>query len=387
MTQYTIDLNTRIVPPQRQVWRLFPGKKYRFLQSFERQHSVFLDLPGLQLPDGPITSDLPDLDARILAARAIEPWAARAAQLARQGRTDEIPDPPDRDIAAYADKRLPKEAHTDKGAVIGFFARAAIGDLVVVPDAIPTRRVLIGEFIDGPERRTSVILPEMYGDEPMPARLVRWYPPVNELELSAELSTVLRRPNAFTLLGQSFHQEIFDHSYGTYYADGVYATRLWTEAERFTTEDALSLSLLSRLASTVAQAQEAGLSDPVQIAHIWQVLEVDVAERFLLDLKVNINSPGSLALKSRTLAPLILAALFSLLTTASAAEPQPNPNGAKVVNTAATGTPDPCAPAVDEAVREALSYMQYDVWRNACLRAKSLAEHPRMRGDSRAATR
>jgi hypothetical protein len=63
VTHYTIDINAKHIPEQRRVWRMFPGENYRFLGSFLKYSLVFLELPGLDLPAGRVTEELPELES------------------------------------------------------------------------------------------------------------------------------------------------------------------------------------------------------------------------------------------------------------------------------------------------------------------------------------
>jgi hypothetical protein len=159
LASYTIDLRTRIVPEGLRIWRLFPGKDYSFLPDFQRLSAVFLDFPGIPLPDGPVSESLPDLAERIMVSRAVAEWAWKRERASVGERDNYLP--PSRNPADYVEERRPRNLAADKGAIAGLFGRPAKGDLVVVPAPISSRHVLVGEFLHGPERRTPPRLRNM----------------------------------------------------------------------------------------------------------------------------------------------------------------------------------------------------------------------------------
>jgi hypothetical protein len=376
MPSVVIDLRTKVIPASLQIWRLFPGSSYAFLPSFEKEGAVFLDFPGLVLPPGPVTEDLADLEDRIVASRALREWAWVANRARREGR--EPPPAPSRDPAAHSDARRPRGIASDKGAVAGLFGRPAKGDLVVVPGPISSRTVRVGEFLDGPDRRVGVKL-ERYGDEVVPARRVRWFPPINELELPERVSEVIRRPNPFVAFDKTQYTEIFDRTFGTYVFGDEYSARFDTKSARFTANDNLDLMLLAEAIATLVESSQIGV-DVSRFGHLWQLAVQPKSAEYKSDLSININSPGSILFKSKSLVPLVFAAFFALASgVASAGEV---PGSVTVVNSASTEETDLCTPQVDERVRAALQLMQIEVWREACERSVRLRQQPEMVGRS-----
>jgi hypothetical protein len=120
LTTYTIDLRTRVVPETLRIWRLFPGKDYIFLPDFQEQSVVFLDFPGLPLPDGPVSESLSDLAERIMVSNAVSEWARRRERADPSDRESRAS--PSRDPADYVNERRPRNLTIDKGAIAGFSA-------------------------------------------------------------------------------------------------------------------------------------------------------------------------------------------------------------------------------------------------------------------------
>jgi hypothetical protein len=253
------------------------------------------------------------------------------------------------------------------------------GDLIIVPAPIPQRRILVGEFLYGPERRTWAVAPK-YGKEPIPGRAVRWFPPINEIELPERVSEVVRRPNPFVSFDLRLYREIFDRTFGTYAFDNQHSARFDTRSQAFTGDDSLDFIVLSEAVANMVAACEnpgglSGFSSLVQLAVSQRAAE------YQSNLSININSPGSILTQSLSIVPLVFAALFSLFQTAQADDKIPT---ATVVNSVERQIADHCAPKVDSAVQTILSTMQIEVWREACERSVRLRNNPQMQGVARA---
>ena len=379
MDQVSVDIRTRIVQPTLRIWRLFPGSDYMFFSTFEQQSAVFLDFPGLSLEEGPVEENSLHLAERIMIARAVRDWAWTVVRAQRRGEDLSSESGPDRNIEIYTEQRRPRGLGNDKGAVAGLFGKAQQGDLVIVPSPMRTRRVLIGEFLDKPETRISVTTPH-YGSEKILARRVHWFPPVNELELPERVSEVIRRPNPFVAFDIRMYGEIFDKSFGTYVHNGEYNARFDTRADLFRADHNFSLSILVEAIAALLSFIETGSTDEIEN----RLLEIAGRAKegiYESDLAININSPGSILFKSKSIVPLMFAAIFALASAANAEQRQPG--RIKIVNSLAPPEHDACTPKVDERVRAALNLMQIEVWREACRQSRRLREQPQMDGTSR----
>lgn len=65
-----IDLLTKELPEYCNVWRIFAGTRYKFLEDFISNNAIFIDFPGLELPSGDL-NESEDFLARGLAAQEV----------------------------------------------------------------------------------------------------------------------------------------------------------------------------------------------------------------------------------------------------------------------------------------------------------------------------
>jgi hypothetical protein len=237
MARLVIDINAKHVPEDRRIWRMFPGDRYRFLNSFLKNGVAFLELPGLELPEGAIEAETPELRERLHVSREVESWIQAYRKYARSAMTEEPPKQPDRTPTLYAGQALNRNQRQNLGAVRNLFGIAEKGDLLVVPDQIPTRTVMIGEFLHGPDSRIRHSEAEHFLGEATPARQVRWFPAVDELRVPRELSSILRIPPAISQVPRSFEGSILENSYGTFYRPGQFSARITIGGTDFDTQN------------------------------------------------------------------------------------------------------------------------------------------------------
>jgi hypothetical protein len=348
---------------------------------------VYLDLPGLDLPDEAISTMTPDIRSSILRARALKEWHEESARILRRerrtGEAGEIAPRPPMGISDY-DPILNRKYANDLGPVVGLFGEASKGDIIVIPSQIHKRQVWVGEFVEDANVR-RILRIDRYGTDPIQARLVKWLGPIDELRLPLSLSDALRNQNPFSLLARRYHEKIFEEAYGTYYNADHFSSRLVTESADFTSDDNFDFSLINKLISKLCADIDAG-SDQEAIGSLSALLfSGAVPPEYQATISCNINSPGLIDLKAGTIVPLILAVMLSLLQAADAAQ-KPSPKEVSVINSLETGDGE-CLPEINQKVRAQLERMGYDVWQAACLRAQALKQRTGMTSGSRSQTK
>ena len=267
---------------------MFPGARYKFLGEFRATNSVFLDMPGLDLPDGQLAMTTPMLRERIMASHATKTWLSDYRRWARSSSEGQEPARPTAALSEYSAKPKFNSYENQVGAVCGLFGEAAQGDLVVIPSRLQERDILIGEFLDGPATRVMSSRIESFAGVPTPVRRVRWFDRVNELRLPAEMSEVLRIPVPFSLLSRSLSQPISETTFRTYYGPNEYVAGIRIGSEDFTTQNNLDLALLAKYSAVLLSLLESlDLRDQIR-----DYVEAVAAAEFQPSISLNINSPG-----------------------------------------------------------------------------------------------
>ncbi len=134
-TMIQVDLRAAIIPPETRAWRLFPGKSYKFLRTFDRTSRAFLDYPGLELPEGDL-AEAEDWIPRIAASEQI-------IDLKRELGPDHDPDI---DLADF--QRSPRTRYRSviRQSFINLFQEARHGDYIIVPSSLSEGQIRIGQF-------------------------------------------------------------------------------------------------------------------------------------------------------------------------------------------------------------------------------------------------
>jgi hypothetical protein len=170
-----VDLCAPTIPSQTRVWRLFPGQRYQFRQSFQDQRIGFLDFPGFEFPEGNLT-EAADLIPRIARSQDIRELLWRIGpEAAMELNPANVPD---LKLASYA--RAPVTAHRRRlrSALINFFQEAKTGDYVALPELTYLSKIWIGRFTTN--ERVGVLYDRRYGKVQVPARTIDWIVPFPE---------------------------------------------------------------------------------------------------------------------------------------------------------------------------------------------------------------
>lgn len=364
-----IDIATVMVPAERRIWRLFPGDRYRFIDQFAEQELVFLDFPGLDLPPGRVTHDTPDLLGRVIASRELRTWLTTRSP---------VQNPPNLDPTAYANSVPSKRDQQFIAALVALFGTAARGDLVLVPDQLRNRQILVGEFTDEPERRTETQFPKRYGRHPILARSVSWLSRADEAKVPRTLTRNLRTSNPMISLHRRFHNDIFDIAYPAYNHLDRFGATFNITGEKFDELDNYFLNELFLIASLFCQQYDRN-NLPSEINSITSLEYLSTDEQYRSTQAWDIHSPGTVRLASSAISPLMAVALFGVLA-AGGREALAEPPPVTVGNSQTASPDDPCTAAVDERVRGMLNMMGLEFWREQCRRALALEEKAGVKG-------
>ena len=235
MSEISIDIATKILPEDHNVFLVRPGSRYKLYPLFVSQNAMFFDLPGLELEKGVQFSDHDDIELRIRRSLALRLWY-------RSGRIHTTR--PSVDLDSYlssqvsaARRRSVRQLH---GIGRGYFERSNKGDLILVPPLAFAADTMIGEVSGeaSPDNRISVHS-DFYGDDLLYGRKVKWRGGFPKNELSGKIIDLIQKPNAFVLLEKSLRARIYEKAYGNYVLSDRFVTRFETTSEIYDTSSDL----------------------------------------------------------------------------------------------------------------------------------------------------
>lgn len=295
MPKAVVDLDAYVIPDDHAIFKCSPGKTYRFYLAVRAAKVVFPDIRGLDQLDGD-----PDqwTDAEILDVIAADRWQRELVSRAR-GNQDQ------------GHEGVSKIDRRNLTFLKRIFFEGKKGDLIVVPVDGYAKDVLIGELLTDPGDVRGVEAKDGDYTGVYFGRPIRWRSAVQKLVLSEELIKALHTQTAVFALGRSVHEEIYRHAYANFVYQGHFVAEFRTAKEKFTAED---MSVVSTWLNGFDVLRNA-MAGNVQIADgdsFYKLGLQNLDDNLAAELRVNIQSPGEISVRSATPFALALMAMFAL---------------------------------------------------------------------------
>lgn len=295
MTSLSVALDAYVLPDDHQVFKCSPGKTYRFYLAVRDANTVFPDVRGLDLLDGE-ASDWSDDD--LLKAIASDRWQRELESQARGN----VP------------KGGPEIGRNDRRTLTfikRLFFEGKKGDLVVVPAEGYNKDVLVGELLTDPGELRTVSAQDGEYQGRYVGRPVAWRGKVRKADVSAAFLKVLHTQTAVFVVGQSVAEEVYRIAYRNFVFRDRYVAEFATEKQRFTAEDSAVVSMWLNGFDALRHAMSIGEQIPANETFydlgLRETPDDDAAE-----LRININSPGEIFVRSKTPFALALMAMLAL---------------------------------------------------------------------------
>ncbi|QBX37206.1 hypothetical protein E4M02_02675 [Brevundimonas sp. S30B] len=356
-TSVTLDISTRFVGQNEEMYIVRPGEGFSLYNDFMRHRAIFLDFPDIRLD----FAATPKKDA-------LRQAVVRSMELREWHRRHQRGPEPSRDPSDYVDAAKGRRVGRYVGAVERLYYTLKPGTIVVVPGPGYFSDVLIGEIVGPPTTVTDVSL---YPGETLPARRVRWIGKRPKARFKEVLRDRLQKPTPLMAIDRSVRHEVLEAAFDQFAIGETFSARLRTTAADFSTLDDYNIqSFLNYVSGVLAAVEEE--KRPAKAMDMAAALEMLKAHRDLVpELTSNINSPGALRLFNKRMLPIAAALLLALAT--SGASISPATVDIKVVNSAVAGD-DPCALVVQEHVMAAVRLMDLDTWHQVCVQARDAAK-------------
>jgi hypothetical protein len=352
---------------------MFPGSHYRFLNAFLEERVGFLDFPGLELPEGPL-SKAPDLISRV--ARSVD---VRAAFY----KVGPELNPKTIKLADYAKARRTQKRARLAQALISFFEIAKHGDYVVLPEPLTNGQIRIGRITS--DKVTEGYYPPRYGKWSIPARSINWLGGVPENTVSRDLSLSLRHQHPFTVLEKSRYVEVLSLVHGSFIYGDRHSSMIYNEAGDFLDADAALLGAISRLAAAACRSIDEGKGE-LGAADLVDVLLRSPPIEYTCAQEADIHSPGFNRYVSATVVALVIAALVGGLIGLSqySSIDKLSDDVAKltIINSAPNADPL-CTAKVSEATRRVLLTLPADQTWALCEAAREAQRRAGVRSSAR----
>lgn len=351
-----VDLATTIVPKGHKIWKLFPGRDYKFSRQIVESGIGFLDVRGLDQIEGNPKNW--DRDA-LLELISTDRWERQNANKSEK-----------------SERRISDGDKRTATFVEGLLTTAKKGDFVLVPGQGFGGVVSIFELTSGPGSISKFESQDGRYFGTYIGRRMKWIGSIPNHRLQLSVLERLQTPMAFFDMGDAGRTAIYEEVLGNYVYNGEFVATYRVGKQDYNSRD-------NRIASTWMEFVDLVSNKPALLkaidgatdSTIYELLDAaELPEDQRSDLSININSPGEILMRALQHTPLIGLALFPL---AASGVSYSEALEASVHLTTIGGAVDDCTATVQNEVRNILDAMGADRWLKACelaQRAKTGAE-------------
>lgn len=338
MTRFRVDLKTKIIPNDARVFLARAGKNGHMFQQVLEHRAIGPDLPmlGLDLRNG-LNGD-PNVEAKVKRARAFSSWLRQPSEARSERPSESVND------YHVATKRA-GHAQID-GIVRSYFQDLKAGDVLVIPNPSYFGDAIIAELL--PVGDTVVKIPgtRRFEGFDFDGRRFGHFKKIKMSNLPRSVIDLAKAPTGLAeIKAPIVKRRVFELGYDDFVLDDEFVSRIITTKREFTSFDGNVLNaLVTMVAENVSRLESEGTD-----AHLLGLVQAafEQLDHDDLQVKIDINSPGFLAVFDRSVVPLVIGAVLSVLvsvgfdTTAFAQD-----TVVEVTNSGATGVADVCSQEV-----------------------------------------
>lgn len=297
-----VELDAYILPSDHGVWKVFPGKTYRFLEAVRQSQHVFMDVRGLEfLPPHPSDWE----DRKVLSLIAADRWDRELAKAERGAKPQGGPE-------------ITKQDRKVWGFLRGLLLEAKKGDLVVLPADGYRRDVLIGELLTEPGDMNFVEAADGEIVSRYAGRRVKWLPSKEKREFNETVIKSLHSAAAFHTIAKSARQEIYEVAYQNFILEDLFVATFQTSKQQFTTSDNAVVSVWFNALAATYSAEVGDPESSIANKSFSELGLLKSTESQRGELSIDIASPGSVLLHSSGVFALATMALYPLMLAVSA---------------------------------------------------------------------
>ena len=287
-----IDIETRILDDQIQVYIIHPGARYAYYDIISQNSVLPVDLPFLNIQDGEAVPDASKISAMLERARIMRKWAKRPKSKMHIPR-------PTRDLDYYRSSlNIENEAQGVRTRLRNIAQEILWnipeGNLVVIPQKKITGQAILAELGSPTADRSRVYGQDYYANLDFLARPIKIINKIPMLVLPSDVISAARSTSVIQNIGGSSENRVLRLAYGDYHRNKDSVAGVISNNENF---DALVLAQLIDLHIAIEYFLETGdVLSPGQVMWTRQINSTP-------HLHATINSPnGRASLESQGMA-------------------------------------------------------------------------------------
>lgn len=303
MTKFKIDLKTKIIGADTDVYLARAGKQGHLFDQVLATGAIGPDLPNLGLDLSKGFDNDSNLIAKINRARSLSRWIQRP--VASRG------DQPSKNLGDY-DNEKKRSGHAQiEGIVKTYFKDMKAGDVLVIPNPVLFGEAILAEVLPL-ETHTQVIAgAKRYDGFSFEGRKFGHFKMVRMMDLPRAVIELARAPTGLAKIADKrIKNRIFEMCFTDFSMDDVFSSQIITTKAEFRPLDAAVLNAFIRMVAQNVEILQNGGDDAQLISLVDAAF---VADGDGPSVKININSPGHLAIIDRSIIPLVTGVLLGIL--------------------------------------------------------------------------
>lgn len=358
MTTFKIDLKTKIISSDTNVYLARAGKQGHLFASVLAEKAIGPDLPDLDLDLTQGFDEEKNLVAKINRARRLSRWIQ--SPVASRG------DKPPRNLGDY-DNEKKRSGHAQiEGIARTYFKDMKAGDVLIIPDPQLFGQAILAEVLPLEKVAKSIPGAKRYDGYTFQGRKFGHFTRVRMMDLPRSVIELARAPTGLAKIADPrVKNRIFEMCFTDFALDEVFSSQIITSKPEFRPFDANVLNAFVRM---IAQNVEL-LQNEGEHAQLKSLVEA----AFVTDgdgpsVKININSPGHLAIIDRSVIPLVTGAVLGILV-AVGFDPQAIAQEAvqvNVTNSRVEAALDLCSEEVGRLTQSMLRFLPEEDFQQAC---------------------
>ncbi len=299
-------MKTKIIGADTDVYLARAGKQGHMFEQVLATKAIGPDLPdfGIDLSKG-YDGDA-NLIAKINRARTLSRWIQRPVAI-RGGQ-------PSKNLGDY-DNEKKRSGHAQiEGIAKTYFKDMKAGDVLVIPNPALFGEAIIAEVLPLEAHTQTIPGAKRYGDFSFNGRKFGHFQMVRMMDLPRAVIELARAPTGLAKIADKrVKNRIFEMCFTDYALDDVFSSQIITTKPDFRPFDANVLNAFVRM---IAQNVEL-LQNDGEDAQLKSLVEAAfVAEVDGPSVKIDISSPGHLAIIDRSVIPLVAGAVLGVLVAA-----------------------------------------------------------------------
>lgn len=356
---FKIDLKTKIISEDTNVYLARAGKQGHLFNQIIESKAIGPDLPNLELDLANGFEGEQNLIAKINRARKLNRWIS--SPVASRG------DIPNRGLENYDNEKKQSGHAQIEGIVRTYFSDMKAGDVLVIPNPMLFGKAILAEVLPLEPHPKLILGTKRREGFTFQGRRFGHFKEVRMMDLPRAVIEIARAPTGLAKINsRTVKNKIFEMCFTDFALDDLFSSQIITTKPDFHPFDATVLNAFVRM---VAQNVEL-LQNDGENAQLKSLTEAAFITDFDTgpSVKININSPGHLAIIDRSIVPLVTGVVLGILVNIGF-DSQALARGdlaVEVSNSRIDAALDVCSEEVGQLAQNMLKFMPEADFQQAC---------------------